>query len=107
MFEVADLKGCVHHAWKNTSEVNPEVMDTFGEISNMVFGNVKTDLEEHLGPLHLGIPTVIVGEKFNIRNVSNPAWAVLKFVAFGTEQVDFRMCVSSPGSCSPAARRTS
>lgn len=83
------------------SAVNAEVMDAFGEISNMVFGNVKTELEEHLGPLRLSIPTVIVGERFNIRNVSNPAWAAVKFRVFDREEVDVRMCVTSPASASP------
>jgi CheY-specific phosphatase CheX len=85
------------------SAVSEEVMDAFGEISNMVFGNVKTDLEEHLGPLRLTIPTVIVGERFNIRNVSNPAWAVVKFTVFGREEIDVRMCVA-PSVSSPAAK---
>jgi CheY-specific phosphatase CheX len=83
--------------------LNEEVMDAFGEISNMVFGNVKTDLEEHLGPLRLSIPTVIVGEKFNIRNVSNPAWVVVKFNVYGGEHVDVRMCVT-PSSSAPVAK---
>ncbi len=83
--------------------LNDEVMDAFGEISNMVFGNVKTDLEEHLGPLRLSIPTVIVGEKFNIRNVSNPAWVVVKFNVYGREEVDVRMCVT-PSNASPVAK---
>jgi chemotaxis protein CheX len=78
--------------------VGDEVMDAYGEIANMVFGNVKTDLEEHLGPLTLTIPTVIVGERFNIRNVSNPAWAVVKFTVFGNEEVDVRMCVTASES---------
>lgn len=85
------------------STVSEEVMDAFGEISNMVFGNVKTDLEEHLGPLRLTIPTVIVGDRFNIRNISNPAWAVIKFAVFGREEIDVRMCVT-PSSSSPVAR---
>ena len=83
--------------------VNEEVMDAFGEISNMVFGNVKTDLEEQLGPLRLTMPTVIVGEKFNIRAVSNPAWTVIRFAVFEGEEVDVRMCVT-PSASSTQAR---
>jgi CheY-specific phosphatase CheX len=83
-------------------EVTEEVMDALGEISNMIFGNVKTDLEEDLGPLRLTIPTVIVGKSFNVRNVSNQPWVAVKFSVL-EEEVDVRMCITAP-QASPLAR---
>src|SRR5271165_5588382 len=44
--------------------VNEEVLDTVAELTNMIIGTVKTDLEQHLGPLGLSIPTVVYGRNF-------------------------------------------
>src|ERR1044071_6743266 len=37
--------------------VNDEVLDAIAKVTNMIIGNVKTSLEETLGPLGLSIPT--------------------------------------------------
>ena len=42
-------------------DVDRQVLDVIAEISNMIIGNLKTILEDRLGPLSLGIPTVIYG----------------------------------------------
>jgi len=39
--------------------VDDEVLDAFGELTNMVIGNFKTALEGHLGAIGLSIPTVV------------------------------------------------
>lgn len=57
--------------------VDNEVLDAIAEISNMIFGNVKTILEEHLGPLGLSIPTVIFGRNFSTRSVGQQMWTVV------------------------------
>src|SRR5579884_4298336 len=44
------------------NHVNADVLDAMAEIANMIFGNVKTMLEEHVGQLGLSIPTVIFGK---------------------------------------------
>ncbi len=85
-------------------EVNGEVMDAFGEISNMIFGNVKADLEEHLGPLQLSIPTVIAGREFNVRSLANPSWISIPLKA-GSDAFEARMCVlQNPGR--PSSQKT-
>ncbi|HZQ54345.1 MAG TPA: chemotaxis protein CheX [Bryobacteraceae bacterium] len=60
------------------SSVDGEVLDAVAEISNMIFGNVKTALEEHVGPLGLSIPTVIFGRNFTTRSVGQQPWTVIE-----------------------------
>ena len=48
--------------------VNEEVLDAVAELTNMVIGSVKTDLEAHLGPLGISIPTVIYGRNFKTKS---------------------------------------
>lgn len=57
--------------------VDKEVLDAVAEIANMIFGNVKTMLEEKLGPLGLSIPTVIYGKNFSTRSVGQQMWTVV------------------------------
>jgi chemotaxis protein CheX len=58
--------------------VNEEVLDAVAEITNMIVGNVKTTLEETLGPLGLSIPTVIFGREFSTRTTTSD-WIVVPF----------------------------
>jgi chemotaxis protein CheX len=59
--------------------VDEEVLDAVGEVANMVFGNVKTALEDHTGPMGLSIPTVIYGRNFTTRSVARSDWTVVPF----------------------------
>ena len=59
--------------------VNEEVLDAVAELTNMIIGSVKTDLEEHLGPLGLSIPTVVYGRNFKTRSTGTPEWTTLRF----------------------------
>ncbi len=47
--------------------VNGDVLDAVGEITNMILGNVKSMLENDLGPLCLSVPTVVYGKNFEAR----------------------------------------
>ncbi|MFB3826861.1 MAG: chemotaxis protein CheX [Bryobacteraceae bacterium] len=47
--------------------VNGDVLDAVGEITNMILGNVKSMLENHLGQLCLSVPTVVYGKNFEAR----------------------------------------
>ncbi|MCC7154312.1 MAG: chemotaxis protein CheX [Bryobacterales bacterium] len=73
------------------AEVDEEVVDAIGELSNMVFGNVKTMLEEQLGPMGLSIPTVICGCNLTTRSVGNHAWTVAAFEVEG-HRLELRIC---------------
>jgi chemotaxis protein CheX len=61
------------------SQVDDEVLDAMAEVSNMIIGNLKTTLEETLGSLSLGVPTVIYGRNYQARTASVPEWTVVPF----------------------------
>ena len=85
--------------------VDDEVLDAIGELSNMIFGNVKTTLEEQLGPMGLSIPTVVYGRNFTTRSVGNHAWIVIPFEA-EAHHVEVRICLCRRESHSSADRMT-
>lgn len=59
--------------------VNEEVLDAVAELTNIIIGSVKTDLEQHLGALGLSIPTVVYGRNFRTRAVGTTQWTTLRF----------------------------
>ncbi len=73
--------------------IDEEVLDAIGEVTNMVLGNVKTSLEEELGPMGLSIPTVIYGRNFTTRSVAKSRWSVVPFVCMG-ERVEVHLCLA-------------
>lgn len=72
--------------------VDKDVLDAVAEISNMIFGNVKTMLEENLGPLGLSIPTVIFGKNFSTRSVGQQMWTVVP-LEVGSDRMHVRICL--------------
>jgi chemotaxis protein CheX len=73
--------------------VDEEVLDAVGEIANMIFGNVKSGLEEKLGPMGLSIPTVVYGRNFSTRSVGKSEWTVAPFRWDGHE-VEAYLCLT-------------
>lgn len=73
--------------------VDEEVLDAVGEVANMIIGNLKTAVEEHVGPLGLSIPTVIYGRNFTSRSIGQNNWTVLPFRS-GSETMEVRVCLS-------------
>ncbi len=63
------------------------------EITNMVFGNVKTVLEEHLGPLGLSIPTVVFGRNFSTNSPGHQVWSVIPYQV-ESEKMDVKIYLS-------------
>jgi chemotaxis protein CheX len=59
--------------------VNDDVLDAVAEVTNMVIGNVKTILENELGPMALSIPTVVFGRNFTARSAGSEAWTAVPF----------------------------
>jgi chemotaxis protein CheX len=91
------------------SAVDEDVLDAIGEIANMVIGNVKTGLEENLGPMGLSIPTVIYGRNFTTRSVGKSNWTVVPFSCMG-EQIEVNVCLvrnKDGGSSRAGAERES
>lgn len=61
------------------SAIDEEVLDAVAEVANMIVGNVKTTLEQHLGPMGLSTPTVIYGRNFETRSVGSHEWVIVPF----------------------------
>lgn len=75
------------------SSINKEVLDAMAEITNMVFGNVKTVLEEHLGPMGLSIPTVVFGRNFGTNSPGQQAWSVIPYDV-DSQKMDVKICLA-------------
>jgi chemotaxis protein CheX len=80
--------------------VNDEVLDAMGELTNMVIGNFKNDIEQHVGPLGLSIPTVIFGRNFVARSATENDWIVVPFECEGDTLV-VKVCLSPRASRPP------
>jgi chemotaxis protein CheX len=72
--------------------VNEEVLDTVAELTNMIVGSVKTDLEQHLGPLGLSIPTVVYGRNFKTKSAGTTEWIVVRF-RWDDEPLTVKLCL--------------
>jgi chemotaxis protein CheX len=83
--------------------INEEVLDAVAEIANMIFGNVKTVLEDELGPLGLSIPTVIFGKNFSTRSAGQQLWTVVPLVS-GDERIEIRMFLTPARGRNPEIR---
>jgi chemotaxis protein CheX len=46
-------------------EVNDEVLDAIGEITNMIVGNFKNKVAEQTGPLAMSVPAVVHGQNMH------------------------------------------
>lgn len=73
--------------------VTDEVLDAMGEMANLIIGNVKSSLEDEIGPLLLGIPTVISGGKYRTWSGGASDWIVLKMLC-GDEELEIRFFIA-------------
>jgi chemotaxis protein CheX len=80
--------------------VNEEVLDAVAEIANMIVGNVKNDVEEQVGAIGMGIPSVVYGRKFTTRNAGSN-WIVVPF-ACGGANMWVKFCLTPPSSAGAA-----
>ena len=76
--------------------VDEEVLDAVAELTNMIIGSVKTDMETHLGPLGLSIPTVVFGRNFRTKSAGSNEWIVVKF-RWEDETLQVRICLAPSG----------
>jgi chemotaxis protein CheX len=72
-------RACSRMLMTDSTSVNEEVLDAVAELTNMIIGGVKTDLETSLGPLGLSIPTVVFGRNFKTRSAGHSEWIVVRF----------------------------
>src|ERR1017187_1125519 len=76
--------------------VNEEIIMLVAELTNMIIGSVKTDMETHLGPLGLSIPTVVFGRNFRTKSAGSNEWIVVKF-HWEDETLQVRICLAPKG----------
>jgi chemotaxis protein CheX len=84
---------CAQMLMTEATAVNEEVLDAVAEVTNMIIGNVKTDLEPHLGVLGLSVPTVVYGRNFRARNAGHAEWVVERF-AWSDEILTVKLCLT-------------
>ena len=84
---------CSQLLMSETTSVNEEVLDAVAELTNMILGNVKTDLENELGMIGLSIPTVIFGKNFKAKTAASAEWHVVRFEWEG-EVLQVRLCLT-------------
>jgi chemotaxis protein CheX len=63
------------------SAVDEDVLDAIAEVANMIVGNVKTTIEQTLGPMGLSAPAVFFGGDFETRVVGNPNMVLVPFTS--------------------------
>ena len=73
--------------------VNEDVLDAVAELTNMIIGSVKTDLESQLGPLGLSIPTVVFGRNFKTRSAGTNEWIHVSFL-WDEDPLLIKMCLA-------------
>src|SRR5271169_2142069 len=72
--------------------VNEEVLDAFGELTNMIIGSFKNDMESVIGPMGMSIPTVIYGRNFTTRSLGHEEWVVVPFDCAG-HKLEVKVCL--------------
>jgi chemotaxis protein CheX len=83
--------------------VGTDVLDAMGEVANMIIGNLKTNLEDRVGPLWLSVPSVVYGRNFTARTVGKFEWTVVP-VDLPEGKLRVRLCLSEAPKAT--ARRT-
>jgi chemotaxis protein CheX len=73
--------------------VDGDVLDAVAEVANMVIGNVKTGLEQDLGPLGMSIPTIIFGKNFSARSAGSEEWLTVPFYC-ENERIEVKLCLA-------------
>ena len=84
---------CSHMLMTQSTAVDEEVLDAVAELTNIIVGSVKTDLEQHLGPLGLSIPTVVFGRNFRTKSGGSTDWIVVTFDWDG-DSLTVRLCLA-------------
>ena len=59
--------------------IDSDVLDAVAELTNMVVGNIKNLLSEHLGEMAISIPTVIYGRNFHFKSFAGMSQGAVVF----------------------------
>jgi len=77
----------------DSQAVDGDVLDAVAEVANMIIGNVKTGLEQDLGPMGMSIPTIIFGKNFSARSAGSEEWLAVPFDC-ENERVELKFCLA-------------
>jgi chemotaxis protein CheX len=84
---------CAQMLMTEQSAVNEDVLDAVAELTNMIIGGVKNDLEAQFGPLGLSIPTVVFGRNFRTKGAGATEWIVAPF-SWDEEHLLVKLCLA-------------
>jgi len=84
---------CSQMLLTENSSVDEEVLDAVAELTNMIIGGVKTELELALGPLGISIPTVVFGKNFKTKSAIHGNWVVVRF-RWEDERIEVKVCLA-------------
>jgi chemotaxis protein CheX len=84
---------CRHMLMTENDSINEDVLDAVAELTNMIIGGAKTELEAELGPLGLSIPTVIYGRNFKTKSAIHSEWVAVRF-QWDDEPVEVKLCMA-------------
>jgi chemotaxis protein CheX len=84
---------CSQMLMTESTAVDADVLDAVAELTNMIIGCVKTELEQQLGPLGLSIPTVVFGHNFRTKSGGSNEWIVARF-QWDTETLVVKLCLA-------------
>jgi chemotaxis protein CheX len=84
---------CSSMLMTEATSVDEDVLDAVAELTNMIIGNVKTQLESQLGPLGLSIPTVVYGRNFRTKTAGTADWIVQRFY-WGEDFLTVKLCLT-------------
>jgi chemotaxis protein CheX len=91
---------CSQMLMTESSSVDEEVLDAVAELTNMIVGGVKTELEVDLGPLGISIPTVVFGKNFRTKSAIHGDWVVVRF-QWENEPLEVKVCLARNAKAPP------
>lgn len=60
-------------------EINEDVTDAFGELANMLAGNIKMVLDEAGSDITLSVPSYVFGRDYHVECIAEANWVVIPF----------------------------
>ena len=80
--------------------VDDEVLDAVGELTNMIVGSAKNQIEDRLGPIQMSIPTSVYGKNISMRSMKTELNVPVRFLYDGGE-VLVSLCLAEAPKNSP------
>ena len=99
-FAVSFTKSCICHVVSSMfgdeiSEINDDILDAVGEITNMVSGGARAELDRNGHSFEMTFPTLITGRNYDVQHRSNSPVVVVPFRTEGGEFI-VEVCMTDP-----------